>query len=72
MGPGQIVSIAVSSTTKTVIVIAVLIGAYVYLTFGTLSPCGILRENVRKHDGMAAILPDGIVDAFLAGTTMTR
>lgn len=38
----------------------------VYLSFGTLSPCGVLRENVRKHDGMAAILPDGLVDAFLA------
>jgi hypothetical protein len=51
---------------KTLFAIVVLIGLVVYLSFGTLSPCGILRENVRKHDGMAAILPDGLVDAALA------
>jgi hypothetical protein len=56
----------VPSTPKTLVAIAVLIGVVVYLSFGTLSPCGILRENVRKHDGLAAVLPDGLVDAALA------
>jgi hypothetical protein len=51
---------------KTIFAIVVVIGVVVYLSFGTLSPCGMLRENVRKHDSMAAILPDGLVDAALA------
>lgn len=51
---------------KTIFGIVGVIGVIVYLSFGTLSPCGMLRETVRKHDGMAAILPDGLVDAALA------
>lgn len=51
---------------KTFLALVALIGLVVYLSFGTLSPCGMLRENVRKHDGLAAILPDGLVDAGLA------
>ncbi|THD70421.1 MAG: hypothetical protein E7813_08320 [Bradyrhizobium sp.] len=35
--------------------------------FGTLSPCGMLRETERKLDGLAAILPDAIVDIALIG-----
>jgi hypothetical protein len=34
--------------------------------FGTLSPCGMLRETERKQDGLAAILANVIVDAALA------
>jgi hypothetical protein len=52
---------------KTIAGIIVVIGVIVYFSFGTLSPCGMLRETVRKQDGMAAILPDSLVDAFLAG-----
>jgi hypothetical protein len=51
---------------KTFLALVALIGLVVYLSFGTLSPCGMLRENVRKHDSMAAVLPDGLVDAALA------
>jgi hypothetical protein len=46
-------------------VIVLLAGAGVYLNFGTISPCGILRESARQHDGLAAVLPDGLVDAAL-------
>jgi hypothetical protein len=51
---------------KTLGGILVLVGLLVYLAFGTLAPCGILREVVRKHDNLAALLPDGIVDVALA------
>jgi len=37
-----------------------------YWIFGTLSPCGVLREIARQRDGFAAILPDGIVDLAIA------
>jgi hypothetical protein len=47
------------------VVIVLLAGAGVYLNFGTISPCGILRESARQHDGLAAVLPDGLVDAAL-------
>jgi hypothetical protein len=45
----------------------VLVAAAVYSNFGTLSPCGVLRERMRQQDGLAAILPDSIVDLVLAG-----
>jgi hypothetical protein len=45
---------------------AVVAGA-VYWNFGTLSPCGVLRETLRQRDGLAAVLPDSVVDLALAG-----
>jgi hypothetical protein len=36
-----------------------------FAAFGTLSPCGMLREVERKQDGLTAILPDVVVDAAL-------
>jgi len=30
--------------------------------FGTLSPCGLLREKVRHGDAFAAMLPDSLID----------
>jgi hypothetical protein len=47
--------------------IAAVIAAIVYWNFGTISPCGVLRETVRQRDGLAAVLPDSIVDLGLAG-----
>jgi hypothetical protein len=41
--------------------VAALIAVAVYWNFGTLSPCGMLRESVRHRDGLAAVLPDSIV-----------
>jgi hypothetical protein len=38
----------------------------VFLHFGSLSPCGVLREAVRERGGLAAILPDDIVDLGIA------
>jgi len=46
--------------------IAAVIAAAVYLTFGTLSPCGVLRATIRERDGLAAMLPDAIVDLGIA------
>lgn len=48
-------------------VIAGVFAVAVYWSFGTLSPCGVLRETVRQRDGLAAVLPDSIVDLGLAG-----
>jgi hypothetical protein len=50
---------------KTLGAIAILIAAVVYLNFGTLSPCGMLRQSVRQHDNSADVLPDMLVDAAL-------
>ena len=36
-----------------------------YLSFGTVRPCGILREAIRRHDDFAAILPDGLINFAL-------
>jgi hypothetical protein len=47
--------------------VVALIAALVYWDFGTLSPCGVLRETVRQRDGLAAVLPDSVVDLALAG-----
>jgi hypothetical protein len=47
--------------------IVLLVGAAVFFTYGTVSPCGVLRETVRQHDDLAAVLPDGVVDLALAG-----
>jgi hypothetical protein len=45
--------------------IAVLVAAVVYLNYGTLSPCGVLREAIRQHGDLAAVLPDGVIDFSL-------
>ena len=47
--------------------IAAVIAAIVYFNFGTLSPCGVLRETVRHGDGLVALLPDNVVDLALTG-----
>jgi hypothetical protein len=51
---------------KAIAAIVVLICIALYLSFGTISPCGMLRESVRKHDNLAAALPDGVLDFALA------
>jgi hypothetical protein len=56
------------STLKTLGVLAALVAGGVYFNYGTLSPCGALRETVRKQDGLARMLPDGVVDAVIEGT----
>jgi hypothetical protein len=54
-------------TVQSVLGVAALAAGLVYWNFGTISPCGVLREAVRQRDGLAAVLPDGIVDLGLAG-----
>lgn len=49
------------------VTLGILAAAAVYSKFGTLSPCGVLRETVRQHDDLAAVLPDSIVDLALTG-----
>src|ERR1700687_4957140 len=53
------------TTLKTLGIVAVLGAGAVYINYGTLSPCGALRETVRKQDGLARILPDSVVDAVI-------
>ena len=36
-----------------------------YLSFGTLRPCGILLEAIRQRDDFAAFLPDGLINFAL-------
>jgi hypothetical protein len=44
------------------VVAAVVVGAgVIYFSFGSLSPCSILREAIRQRDDFAAVLPDGIM-----------
>ena len=43
----------------------IVIGVLIYLSFGTLSPCGMLRESIRKQDTLTAALPDSLVDLAL-------
>jgi hypothetical protein len=50
---------------KTLGIVAVLAAGAVYMNYGTLSPCGALRETVRKQDGSARILPDSVVDVVI-------
>jgi hypothetical protein len=57
------------TTLKTLGIVAALIAVPVYLVYGTLSPCGALRESVRNQDGLARILPDGVVDAMIQANT---
>jgi len=38
----------------------------IYWNFGTLSPCGVLRESVQQRDGLAATPPDSIVGMDVA------
>jgi len=40
----------------------IICGGIVYFTFGTLSPCTILREGIRQRDDFVAILPGDIVE----------
>lgn len=47
---------------RLLVVCTVVCGGTIYFTFGTLSPCGILREGIRQRDDLVAILPDGIVE----------
>ena len=48
------------------VTLAVLVAVAVYSNFGTLSPCGVLRETVRRRDGLAALLPCSLVDMDIA------
>jgi hypothetical protein len=57
------------TTLKTLGIFTALVAGAVYVNYGTLSPCGALRESVRKQDGLARILPDGVVDAFIEANT---
>jgi hypothetical protein len=51
---------------KTLAAIVLIVVALIYFSFGTLSPCGMLRATIRKHDNLAAVLPDSVVDFALA------
>jgi hypothetical protein len=53
-------------TIRWLCVLTLFIAAAGYFYFGTLSPCAMLREEVRQRDGLAAILPDSIVDMDIA------
>ena len=59
---GQISVNTGGSSFNALVVLLALVGGGLYFSFGTLAPCGILRETVRLTDGFAAILPDSIVD----------
>jgi hypothetical protein len=46
----------------TIGVLAAALAGVVYFTFGTLSPCGVLREKIRQGDAVVALLPDSLLD----------
>jgi hypothetical protein len=39
----------------------------VYWNFGTLSPCGVIREAIRQRGDVAAFFPDGVIDLGFGG-----
>jgi hypothetical protein len=43
-------------------VLAAVLAAVVYYNFGTLSPCGVLRESIRQRGDLVAIFPDEVID----------
>jgi hypothetical protein len=43
-------------------VIAALVAGAVYWNFGTLSPCGVIREAIRQRGDVTAIFPAGVID----------
>jgi hypothetical protein len=45
-----------------VAVVAALVAVVIYWNFGTLSPCGVLREAIRERGDLVAIFPDGAID----------
>jgi hypothetical protein len=51
---------------KTLVGLVLVIALMVFLSFGTLSPCGLLRQNLREQDQLAAVLPDSVLDVALA------
>jgi hypothetical protein len=53
---------SVRTILRLVAVIAALVAGAVYWNFGTLSPCGVLREAIRQRGDLAAIFPDGVID----------
>jgi len=46
--------------------LAAVVALAAYYDFGTVSPCGALRASVRQQDGLAAVLPDSVIDLYLA------
>jgi hypothetical protein len=54
------------SVIKILGVIALVPLAIVFMQFGTISPCGMLRENIKQHDKLAAHLPDGLIEAGMS------
>ncbi len=54
-------------TIQTLAGAAVLVAALIYWDFGTLSPCGVLRESARQRNALATVLPDSVVDLAIAG-----
>ena len=53
---------SVRTILRLVAVIAALVAGAVYWNFGTLSPCGVIREVIRERSDMADIIPDGVID----------
>jgi hypothetical protein len=45
-----------------VAVLAALLALAIYWTFGTFSPCGVLREAIRQRSDLIAAFPDGVID----------
>jgi hypothetical protein len=53
---------SVQTVFRFVAVLAALFAFAVYWSFGTFSPCGVLREAIRQRSDLVAIFPDGVID----------
>jgi len=53
---------SVQTLFRFVAVLAALFAFAVYWSFGTFSPCGVLREAIRQRSDLVAIFPDGVID----------
>ena len=56
---------AVQACGRLLVVGGIIAVGCLYLSFGTLRPCGILLEAIRQRDDFAAILPDGLINFAL-------
>jgi hypothetical protein len=60
--PGRRADRSLRTIFRFVAVLAALLALAVYWSFGTFSPCGVLREAIRQRSDLVAIFPDGVID----------
>ncbi|MBM3548899.1 MAG: hypothetical protein FJX54_18305 [Alphaproteobacteria bacterium] len=50
---------------KLIVVAVGIVLGFAYFRYGTLSPCGMLRMQVRLNNNLSAMVPDALIDLAL-------